>query len=61
MFIQYKYYRIILTQRVTTSIKIQPNIWKKAKLSAIEHEIHLSELVEEAVEKWMKDNKRQFR
>lgn len=43
--------------RESTSLKIRPSIWKKAKLSAVEHEIQLSELVEKAVEKWVKENK----
>lgn len=43
--------------RVTTSLKVNPKLWKKAKLSAVEHEIQLSELVEKAIEVWVKDNK----
>ena len=43
--------------RESTSLKIRPSVWKKAKHSAIEHDIQLSELVEKAVEKWVKENK----
>jgi len=43
--------------RESTSLKIRPSVWKKAKLSAVEHEIQLSELVEQAVEIWVKENK----
>lgn len=43
--------------RASTSLKIRPSVWKKAKISAVEHEIQLSELVEKAVEIWVKDNK----
>jgi len=44
-------------RRESTSLKIRPSVWKKAKLSAVEHEIQLSSLVEEAVEIWVKENK----
>lgn len=44
-------------ERVTTSIKINPETWKKAKIEAIKHDLELSELVEKAIDEWMKDNK----
>ena len=43
--------------RATTSIKIKPDLWKKAKIEAIKEDIDLSELVEKALEKWVKDKK----
>jgi hypothetical protein len=42
------------TKRVTTSIKINPDLWKKAKIEAIYQEIDLSELVEDAIQDWIK-------
>jgi len=44
-------------KRVTTSIKIKPDVWKKAKIEAINEDIDLSELVEKAIERWVKDKK----
>ena len=44
-------------ERVTTSIKVNPNVWKKAKIEAIKQDIELSELVELAIEEWINDKK----
>ena len=43
------------TERKATSIKIDPKLWKAAKIEAIERGIELSELVEKALRKEMKD------
>lgn len=40
--------------RLPTSIKIRPSVWKQAKVEAIQNDIHLSELVEQAIESWIK-------
>ncbi|HII36320.1 MAG TPA: hypothetical protein HA319_04680 [Nitrosopumilaceae archaeon] len=45
------------TKRVTTSIKINPEIWKEAKIEAIQREVDLSELVENALKKELKGSK----
>lgn len=42
-------------RRESTSIKIDPRIWKQAKIEAIRNDLELSELVEQAIEKWMED------
>jgi hypothetical protein len=45
--------------RVPTSIKIDPNLWKEAKIEAINQNMDLSELVEKALGAWMnKDDKK---
>jgi hypothetical protein len=41
-------------KREPTSIKIRPDIWKEAKIAAIRQDMELSELVEKALEAWMK-------
>jgi hypothetical protein len=46
-------------QREATSIKIKPDLWKEAKIEAIKHEKTVSELVEEAIEAWMKEHKKE--
>ena len=42
-------------ERESTSLKIKPSIWKKAKIEAVSNEIQLSDLVEEAIEELLKD------
>jgi predicted HicB family RNase H-like nuclease len=46
------------TQRETTSIKVKPELWKEAKIEAIKQSMTVSELVEEAIETWMKERKK---
>lgn len=45
-------------QREATSIKIKPDLWKEAKIEAIKHEKTVSELVEEALTAWIKENRK---
>ena len=40
--------------RETTSLKIRPSLWKKAKIEAINQDIQLSDLVENAIEELLK-------
>jgi predicted HicB family RNase H-like nuclease len=37
-----------------TSLRINPEIWKEAKIQAIKHDITLTELIEEAINCWIK-------
>jgi hypothetical protein len=41
-------------KRESTSIKIDPSVWKQAKIAAIQHDMELSELVEDALQREMK-------
>ena len=36
-------------KRVTTSIKIDPELWKKAKIYCIENNLDLSQLIEKLI------------
>jgi predicted DNA-binding protein len=45
-------------QREATSIKVKPDLWKDAKIEAIRHGKTVSELVEEAIEAWIKEHKK---
>jgi len=45
-------------EREATSIKVKPELWKEAKIEAIKQGKTVSELVEEAIEKWMKERKK---
>jgi hypothetical protein len=42
----------------TTSIKVKPNLWKEAKKQAIDEGKTVSEIVEEALQKWIKEHKK---
>lgn len=42
-------------KREATSIKIKPDLWKRAKIEAIQRDMDLSELVERAIEAWIKE------
>ena len=42
-------------KRTATSIKIKPTVWKNAKIEAIKQGKTVSELVEEAIECWIKE------
>jgi predicted transcriptional regulator len=41
-------------EREATSIKVKPDLWRNAKIQAIRHRKTVSELVEEAIEDWIK-------
>ena len=43
-------------KREATSIKIKPKIWKDAKIEAIKESKTVSQLVEEAIEKYIKEH-----
>ncbi len=45
-------------ERETTSIKVRPDLWRNAKIEAIKHGKTVSELVEEAIEAWVKQSKK---
>ena len=44
-----------VVKRETTSIKIDPSVWKEAKKDAIDRDIDLSQLVEIALKAWLED------
>lgn len=44
--------------RIPTSIKIDPKLWKEAKIEAINRNIDLSDLVENAVRKEIRKGER---
>ena len=45
-------------KKEATSIKINPELWKEAKIEAVKHDKTVSELVEEAIESWIKTNRK---
>ncbi len=44
------------TRRKTTSLKVDPELWKKVKKHCIDKDIEVSEYVEEVIEKDLKDD-----
>lgn len=44
-------------ERESTSIKIKPSVWKRAKIEAITHDKQLSQIIEEGIELWIKQQK----
>lgn len=45
-------------KRTATSIKIKPTVWKNAKIQAIQEGKTVSELMEEAMEAYIKEHKK---
>jgi hypothetical protein len=45
-------------KRETTSVKMKPTLWKEAKKAAIDEGKTVSEVVEAALEKWIKEHKK---
>jgi len=45
-------------EREATSIRVRTDIWKEAKIEAIRRGKTVSELVEEAIEAWVKQRKK---
>jgi predicted HicB family RNase H-like nuclease len=41
-------------KQLVTSLRVDPEIWKQAKVEAIQHDITLTQLVEEAITYWIK-------
>ena len=38
-------------ERKTTSLKINPNLWKKVKIHCINHDLDIAEYIEELIKK----------
>ena len=43
-----------MVKRESTSLNINPELWKKAKITAITNEMTLTDLVEKAIDEWIK-------
>jgi predicted HicB family RNase H-like nuclease len=41
-------------KQLVTSLRIDPEIWKEAKVAAIQNDMTLTNLVEEAIDCWIK-------
>jgi predicted HicB family RNase H-like nuclease len=41
-------------EQFVTSLRINPKVWKEAKVAAIQNDMTLTQLVEEAINCWIK-------
>jgi len=41
-------------EQIVTSLKVDPALWKQAKMQALEHDITLGEVIDEALREWIK-------
>jgi hypothetical protein len=42
-------------KQIVTSLRVASDLWKEAKVQAIRNDITLAELIEEAINLWMKE------
>ncbi|MBI5146612.1 MAG: hypothetical protein HZA84_05260 [Thaumarchaeota archaeon] len=47
-----------MVQKSSTSLNVDPEIWKQAKIEAINKGMTLTELVEKAIESWIEKNRK---
>lgn len=45
-------------EQIVTSLKVNPELWKKAKIEALKHDLTLSNLVDEAIKEWIEKKER---
>jgi predicted HicB family RNase H-like nuclease len=45
--------------QIITSLRVDPELWKKARVEAIKHDMSLADLVGEAIEMWIDKKARQ--
>lgn len=49
-------YMVEKKKQMVTSLRVDLDLWKEAKVQAIRHDITLGELVEEALKQWIKEH-----
>ena len=47
------------TKQIVTSLKVDPDLWKEAKIEALKNDITLGELIDQAVRDWIKKHRKQ--
>ena len=43
-------------KQLVTSLRVDPDLWKEAKVQAIRNDMTLAEIVEEALKKWIEEH-----
>lgn len=51
-------FRIEMPQKEVTSVKVDPEQWKEAKIESIKQGKTLSDIIEEALGNWLKETKK---
>jgi predicted HicB family RNase H-like nuclease len=46
--------QMVKREQTVTSLRVDPELWKEAKVQAIKHDITLAEAIEEALREWIK-------
>lgn len=46
-------------ETITTSIRVKEGKWKEARKAAIDYDISISELIEQAIDLWIKDKEKE--
>ena len=46
-------------KQLVTSLRINPEVWKEAKVAAIQNDMTLTQLVEEAINCWIQEKMRE--
>lgn len=44
--------------QIVTSLKVNPELWKQAKIAALECDITLGELIDQAIRDWIKNREK---
>lgn len=44
-------------EQIVTSLKVNPELWKEAKIEALKCDITLSELIDQAIREWIEKRK----
>jgi DNA-binding protein YbaB len=47
-----------MPQKEVTSVKVDPELWKEAKIESIKSGRTLSDIIEEALKEWLKETKK---
>ena len=48
-------------EQIVTSLKVDPELWKQAKITALQCDITLGELIDQAVKDWIEKQKEKLK
>ena len=46
-------------KQIVTSLRVNADSWKQAKIEAIRHDMTLTDLIEQAIDLWIKNTKKE--
>lgn len=47
-----------MPQKEVTSVKVDPELWREAKIESVKSGKTLSDIIEEALTEWLKENRK---